>query len=113
MALNARMPLDFIVRNVFKAEDPDRLLAIIADENLMRELPEMRLVRAYDQAMKDAANLKGDQKAAKLLEAKLLEGRIAQIIQSMQPQQQPGANQGVQPGRGSPPAPPAQGQGVM
>jgi hypothetical protein len=103
MALNARMPLDFIVRNVFKAEDPDRLLAIIADENLMRELPEMRLVRAYDQAMKDSANLKGDPKAAKLMEAKLLEGRIAQIIRSMQPQQ--------------PPAPPAQGaapaQGVM
>jgi hypothetical protein len=113
MALNARMPLDFIVRNVFKAEDPDRLLAIIADENLMRELPEMRLVRAYDQAMKDSANLKGDAKAAKLLEAKLLEGRITQIIQSMQPQQQPGPTQGtapgqVGPGRGAPTT-----QGVM
>jgi len=94
MALNARMPLDFIVRNVFKAEDPDRLLAIIADENLMRELPEIRLVRAYDQAMKDSVNLKGDEKAAKLLEAKFLEGRITQIMQSMQPQQQAGATQG-------------------
>jgi len=110
MALNARMPLDFIVRNVFKAEDPDRLLAIIADENLMRELPEIRLVRAYDQAMKDSVNLKGDEKAAKLLEAKFLEGRIAQIIQSMQPQQ-PGPTQGIAPGQAGPGrgAPPAQG----
>jgi len=79
----------------------------------MRELPEIRLVRAYDQAMKDSVNLKGDEKAAKLLEAKFLEGRIAQIMQSMQPQQQPGPNQAAGPGQAGPPAPSAPGQGGM
>jgi hypothetical protein len=89
MAINAHMPDDFIVRDVFKSEDPEKLLAKMDDERLLRELPELRLTRAYDRAMKDASLLTGDEKEAKLTEAKLLKARIEQLIQQMT--QQPAA----------------------
>jgi hypothetical protein len=92
-AMNARMPMDFIVRDVFKTENPEKLLGIIADERLMEELPELRLIRAYDRAMQEAETLSGDSKDAKLLEAKMLNARIMQITAEMSGQNQPQAPQ--------------------
>lgn len=95
-AINAHMPDDFIVRDVFKADNPEELLAKMDDERLTRQLPELMLTRAYDRVMKEAGILAGEEREAKLVEAKLLKARIAQIIQSMQPQQQEAPVQGVQ-----------------
>lgn len=86
MAMNAGLPDDFIVRNVFKAEDPEKLLSTMQDERLMKELPELRLTRAYDRAMKESQTLSGEEKEAKLIEAKLLKARIEQVIREMAPQ---------------------------
>lgn len=88
MALNAGMPMDFVVRHVFKSEDPEKILTTIADERLMAELPELRIVRAYDEAMKAAATLKGDEKEAKLTEAMLLKTRIQSLLAQLKPEQE-------------------------